>query len=249
MITIAFSNQKGGVGKTTGTINLTAALYRAGKRVLIGDLDPQGSATEYFISPMLPADLSQTMTNLLLDGAVISPIVLRQDGAIQLLPSNNKLKRVERELPDYKNHERTLKRMLKHYQADFDYCVLDCPPTTGELTTNALAAADWVIVPVETKLMGERTVKMILDEITEARESELNAQLKVWRILPTQYDARTLHHREILAALRDKHGEIIYQDAVTLKVDISELDPTQGDYWDKMAAHLIAETTILVEVR
>lgn len=245
MLTIAIANQKGGIGKTSTTVNLAAALARANRSVLVVDLDPQASLTEYFTDP---SNLDTTIYNMLIDNTNLQPIQLGEH--ISLLPANIDLAAAEIQLPAKRNQERTLVRHLKHHT--FDYCLIDCPPSLGVLTTNALTAAQLVIVPVATELMAERTVKLILHTIEDVKESELNPSLTVWRILPTMYDQRTAHHKEILEALRAKYRNLLYpepvrkttkyNDAVTNQSDVSDLDPKQGDYWDKLAATLINES-------
>lgn len=246
---IAIANRKGGVGKTSTTVNLAAALAREGLTVLMVDLDPQSSLTEYFVQP---SELSTTVYNLLVEGAELKPIVLGEH--ISLLPSNIDLAAAEVQLPTKRNQERTLARMLKRYS--YDYCLIDCPPSLGVLTTNALTAANLVIVPVTTELMAERTIKLILNTVEDVKESELNPSLKVWRILPTLHDTRLAHHKEILEALQTKYQSLVYaepvkhttkyKDAVTSQVDISELDRLQGEYWDRLAVRLIAESETLL---
>jgi chromosome partitioning protein len=246
---IAIANQKGGVGKTSTTVNLAAALAREGLTVLMADLDPQSSLTEYFVQP---SELKTTMYDLLLEGTELKPLVLGE--YINLLPSSIDLAAAEVQLPTKRNQERTLARMLKRYA--YDYCLIDCPPSLGVLTTNALTAANLVIVPVTTELMAERTIKLILNTIEDVKESELNPMLKVWRILPSLHDARLAHHKEILEALRAKYGSLLYsepvkhttkyKDAVTSQVDISELDRLQGEYWDRLATRLIAESETIL---
>jgi len=133
------------------------------------------------------------MYDLLLEGAELKPLALGE--YISLLPANIDLAAAEIQLPTKRNQERTLARMLKRYS--YDYILIDCPPSLGVLTTNALTAANLVIVPVTTELMAERTIKLILNTIQDVKESELNTTLKVWRILPSLHDIRLAHHKEI----------------------------------------------------
>jgi chromosome partitioning protein len=152
-------------------------------------------------------------------------------------------------LPSKRNQEHTLERFLRKYP-DHAYCLIDCPPSLGVLTANALTAAHLVIVPVSTELMAERAVKLILETIDDIRESELNPALHVWRIVPTMYDQRLAHHREILDALKVKYGATLfeavrattkYKDAVTSQTDVSDLDSKLGAFWDSLAEALIQE--------
>lgn len=250
MRTIAISNQKGGTGKTTTAVSLAAALTRAGKKVLLVDTDPQASLTEYFIPPARVETLGPLLYDALLHGATVAPHYLGD--LVALIPSDIDLAAAEIELPKKLNQERTLARWLRQFDAQFDFCLIDCPPSLGVLSTNALAAARWVIVPAACELMAERTLKLILNRVEEVRETEVNMTIQVWRILPTQFDGRLAHHREILEAIRAKHGDLVYpepvrattkyKDAVTEGTDISDLDAKHGDYWDQMAKTLIITT-------
>ena len=234
--------------KTSTAVNLAAALSRASKTVLLVDMDPQASLTEYFVNP---DELTVTIYNALKDGITVLPFHIGT--SISLIPATIDLAAAEIELPakhKYTHHQR-LTRVLRSYAAD--YCLIDCPPSLGELTVNALASAQYALIPVSTELMAERTVKLILQTIEEIREDELNAVLQVWRILPTLYDIRLAHHQEILEALRVKYGNLLYpdpvrattkyKDAVTIHADVSELDPRLGDYWNALADRLITETS------
>ncbi len=247
MRTISICNQKGGVGKTSLAVNLAAALARHEKRVLLVDMDPQGSLTEYFLNP---ASLEYTMYDALLYSFTVSPSILGE--YVHLLPAHIDLAKAEIMLPTKRNQERTLARFLKQYADRYDFALVDCPPSLGVMTVNALTAADYAIIPVTCELMAERTLKLIMETIDDVRESELNADLLVWRIVPTMFDQRLAHHREILEALRSKYARQLYpepvrattkyKDAVTSHTDVSELDPRLGRYWDEMACTLLSDT-------
>lgn len=250
MFILAIANQKGGTGKTSTTVNLAAALARARRRVLLVDFDPQASLTEYFVDP---ADVYESIYDALLDGRTLTPrlVPLASAGALHLLPATIDLAAAELQLPARRNAERALARVLKPFTEQYDECLIDCPPSLGVLTTNALTAADAVLVPVATELMAERTIKLILATIVDVRDSELNATLTAWRILPSLYDGRLAHHREVLAALQAKYGALVYpepvkattkyKDAVTSQVDVAALDAQIGAYWDRLATLLVSE--------
>jgi chromosome partitioning protein len=250
MITLAIANQKGGTAKTTTAVSLAAALSRVEKRVLLIDLDPQASLSEYYFKPSELADSNQTVYDALIENRQVQP---RSIGpGRDLLPATIDLAAADIRLSSRMNQQRILAKFLKPFAARYDYCLVDCSPSLGVLTVNALTAAQYALIPVETELLAERTVKLILGTLDEVKESELNPDLKVWRLLATLYDSRLAHHREILEALRRKYGDLLYQepmrattkykDAAIDRVDVSELDMMQGDYWDRLAITLLAET-------
>ena len=139
--------------------------------------------------------------------------------------------------------------MLSFYQADYDFCLIDCPPSLGILTINALASAHQVVIPVKTEISAERALKRIKNTIKDIQESDLNGGLTIWGILPTLYSITKAHHKEVLAALRFKYGAEVYEepsrdttkynDATVLKTDVSTLDKALGVFWDRLAATLV----------
>jgi chromosome partitioning protein len=244
---IAIANQKGGVGKTPTTVNVAFALARAGYKILLVDLDPQGSLSEYFLADQ--ADIQEvTVYNALSDLQRIDPLAITAH--IALLPAHDELAGAELELPSKVNSQKRLAKVLSFYQGAFDFCLLDCPPSLGILTINALASAHQVVIPVKTEISAERALKRIKNTIKDIQESDLNGTLAIWGILPTIYDSRKAHHKEVLQALHYKYGEEVYQepsrettkynDATVLKADVSTLDKALAAYWDTLAATLVA---------
>jgi chromosome partitioning protein len=243
---IAIANQKGGVGKTPTTVNLSFALARAGYKILLVDLDPQGSLSEYFLAD--EADIQEvTVYNALIDLGRIEPLPITKQ--ISLLPAHDELAGAELELPSKVNGQKRLAKVLSFYQSEYDFCVLDCPPSLGILTINALSSAHQVVIPVKTEISAERALKRIKSTIKDIQQSDLNGQLTIWGILPTIYDSRKAHHNEVLQALRYKYGEEVYKepskettkynDATVLKTDVSALDKALAGYWDTLAATII----------
>jgi chromosome partitioning protein len=241
---VAIANQKGGVGKTPTTVNLGFALARAGKNVLLVDLDPQGSLSEYFLTTEAETQ-ELTIYDALVNIKRISPITISD--RLALLPAHDGLAAAEIELPNKANAQKRLAKVLSFYEHDF--CLLDCPPSLGILTVNALAAAEQVLIPVKTELSAERTIKLIKRTIEDVQQSDLNTRLTIWAILPTLYDSRKAHHNEVLQAIKYKHGKQVYQepskettkynDALVLKADVGVLDKALGLYWDRLAGKLI----------
>ena len=218
---LAMCNQKGGVGKTTSTINLGAALAEAGRRVLLVDLDPQGALSVGLgVNPM---QLDRTVYNLLMEQAVTVDDVMLKTGVpgMDLLPSNIDLSAAEVQLVNEVAREQTLARVLEPVLDDYDIVLIDCQPSLGLLTVNALTAAHGVIIPLECEYFALRGVALLIQTIEKIRE-RLNPQLEVEGLLATMYDARTLHGREVLARVVDAFGDRVFHTVINRTVRFPE---------------------------
>lgn len=218
---IAMCNQKGGVGKTTTTINLGAALAETGRRVLLVDFDPQGSLSVGL--GVNPHTLELSIYNLLLNrGADINEVILNTvvDG-LDLLPSNIDLSAAEVQLVSEVAREQTLGRVLAKVQHDYDVILIDCAPSLGLLTVNALTCADWVLMPLELEFFALRGIALLTDTIEKVQE-RLNPDLKVLGILGTMYDSRTLHSREVLDRVVSAFGDVVFHTVIRRTIKFPE---------------------------
>jgi chromosome partitioning protein len=244
MQTLAIFNQKGGVGKTTTAVHLSFALARAGKMVLLVDLDPQASLTEYFGVNTYDGNL-ETTYELLTQRRNIKPV--RVSDNIDLMASHILLSKAEIELQTKINKEGILKKVLLNYP-QYDFCLIDCPPSLGVLPIIALTAAERVLIPVATELMPARTIKFTMDTIDEVITNS-NPGLKIWHIILTRHSSTKIDNRESKDIMLEAFGEYIYQDevkdtvkyrtAVKYRADIAVLDHEQGLFWDKLANNLV----------
>ena len=218
---IAMCNQKGGVGKTTTTINLGAALAEYGHRVLLVDFDPQGSLSVGL--GLNPHDMQRTIYNLLMQGDVTLDDVVVPSGVdgMDLLPSNIDLSAAEVQLVNEVAREQTLARALKPAVAAYDVILIDCQPSLGLLTVNALTAADGVIVPLECEYFALRGVALLKTTIDKVQE-RLNPDLVVDGVLGTMFDGRTLHGREVMERLVQAWGDAVFHTVVRRTVKFSD---------------------------
>jgi chromosome partitioning protein len=218
---IALCNQKGGVGKTTSTINLGAALAEVGRRVLLVDFDPQGALSVGL--GVAPHQLDRTAYNLLMErGVSIDDILLKTGVAgMDLLPSNIDLSAAEVQLVGEVAREQTLARAIAPVVEDYDFVLIDCQPSLGLLTVNALTAAHGVIIPLECEFFSLRGVALLIDTVEKVRE-RLNPQLKLDGILATMYDGRTLHGREVFARVVEAFGDDVFDTVISRTVRFPE---------------------------
>jgi chromosome partitioning protein len=213
----AVCNQKGGVGKTTTTINLGAALAEHGRRVLLVDFDPQGALSVGL--GIQPHELDATIYNLLMERNVSAHDVLIKtsvDG-MDLLPSNIDLSGAEVQLVHEVGREFVLGRVLQPVIDDYDVVMVDCQPSLGLLTVNALACADGVIVPLECEYFALRGVALLMETIDKV-SSRLSPKLAMDGVLATMYDSRTLHTREVLANVVEGFGDRVFHTVISRTV-------------------------------
>jgi chromosome partitioning protein len=218
---LAMCNQKGGVGKTTSTINLGAALAEYGRRVLLVDFDPQGALSVGL--GVHPHQLDQTIYNVLMERAITVNDVVMQTSVegMDLLPSNIDLSAAEVQLVAEVGREQALGRVLYPAMKEYDYVLVDCQPSLGLLTVNALAAADSVIIPLECEFFSLRGVALLIDTIEKVRE-RLNPKLEIGGILATMFDPRTLHSREVMARVVEAFGDIVFDSVINRTVRFPE---------------------------
>ena len=218
---VALCNQKGGVGKTTTTINLGAALADYGRRVLLVDFDPQGALSDGL---GIRADkLEMSVYNLVMEPGVEATDLLIDTPVpgMDLLPSNIDLSAAELQLVSEVAREHALSRALKPLLPDYDIVLIDCQPSLGMLTINALTAAHGVIIPVECEYFALRGVALLMDTI-EKVQHRINPDLEIEGVLATRYDARTVHGREILERLVEGFGEKLFHTVVGRTVRFPE---------------------------
>jgi chromosome partitioning protein len=218
---LAMCNQKGGVGKTTSTINLGAALAEYGRRVLLVDFDPQGALSVGL--GVQPHELDTTIYNLIMERSVTIDDVIRPTTVegLDLLPSNIDLSAAEVQLVTEVGREQTLGRTLAPALEDYDYVLVDCQPSLGLLTVNALACADGVLIPLECEYFALRGVALLMDTIEKVQD-RLNPKLEITGILATMYDPRTLHTREVMARVVEAFGELVFDTVINRTVRFPE---------------------------
>jgi chromosome partitioning protein len=214
---IAMVNQKGGVGKTTSTVSLGAALAGYGRKVLLVDFDPQGALSVALGLNPNASDLS--IYNLLTDSEchVGDVITSTKVEGLDLIPSNIDLSAAEVQLVSEVGREYALQRALAPVIGDYDFVLIDCQPSLGLLTLNALTASNEVIIPMATEYFALRGVALLKDTIDKVT-SRLNPQLKIIGVLPTMHDPRTLHSREVLESVTGAFGDTVFTTTINRTV-------------------------------
>lgn len=261
MRTIAIINQKGGCGKTTTAINLSACLARLGHKTLLIDMDPQGHCA---IGLAVPEEqVERSIYDVLIeesDGkpARMSEVVWQIASDFDLAPSNLRLAAFEQVFAGREGRERRLQKAVEQVRGSYEWCIIDCPPSVGLITFNALVAADEVIVPVETGFFSLHGLSKMLETIEELKESAGKDMLV--RVLPTLYDTRTKLAREVLSELRGKFREMLTESTINFNTKlkeaasfgqpITEYDPGSRGYKDfvNLARELMGHRPIETEM-
>jgi chromosome partitioning protein len=219
---IAFANQKGGVAKTTTTLNLGVALHELGHRVLVVDLDPQGNLT--MSQGMNPDAIERSMFDVLVHRVPISDVIHTVE--VDVAVASIDLAGAELSLSAMIGRERALEKALVEVRDRYDFVLIDTPPSLGLLTINAFVAADGVIVPVQCEYLSLRGLVQLENTLAMVREN-LNPNVHVEGIVPTMYDGRTLHAREAIEILEEHFGDLVYSTRIKKTVRYAEA-PVKG---------------------
>jgi chromosome partitioning protein len=219
---IAFANQKGGVAKTTSTLNLAVAFAEQGHKVLTIDLDPQGNLT--MSQGLNPDEIERSMYDVLVHRLPIENVI--HNGEVDLAVSSIDLAGAELALSGMIGRERALEKALVSVRAAYDFVLVDTPPSLGLLTINALVAASGVIVPVQCEYLSLRGLVQLENTLSMIREN-LNPAVGIQGILPTMYDSRTLHSREAVEILQENFGDLVFKTRIRKTVRYAEA-PVKG---------------------
>ena len=218
-------NQKGGVGKTTTSVNLSAALSLNNKKVLLIDMDPQGNAT--MASGINKYDLDYSLADILLDSSKSAEdIICKAEEGFDLMPSNQALTFAEVKLLDVKNRELVLKKIIGKIQDDYDFIIIDCPPSLNILTVNALAVSHSVIIPTQCEYYALEGLTALLETIDKIKIS-VNESLKIGGILRTMYDPRNNLAQDVSEELENHFGKDVLKTVIPRNVSLAEA-PSHG---------------------
>ncbi|MGI9299070.1 MAG: ParA family protein [Luminiphilus sp.] len=223
---IAVANQKGGVGKTTSSVNLAASLAQIGQRVLLVDMDPQGNAT--MSSGIEKNKLERSVLDVLLDEAALSEcLITSPSGGYGVLPANGDLTAAEVELIDVDGKELRLKSGLSQATALFDYVLVDCPPSLNMLTVNAMVACDSILITMQCEYFALEGLSALLSTVRRINET-VNADLEIEGILRTMYDPRNSLTTEVSEQLFSHFGSLVYRTVIPRNVRLAEA-PSHGE--------------------
>ncbi|HWC14529.1 MAG TPA: ParA family protein [Actinomycetota bacterium] len=214
---LAFANQKGGVAKTTTTLSIGAALSERGRSVLAVDMDPQGALT--YSTGVDPDTLDETVNDVLIRRLPVQKVVL--SGEVDLIPANIDLAGAEAVLLAKTGREYALQRALREVLPIYDYILIDCPPSLGILTINALTAAHAVVIPLQSEALSHRGVGQLIETLQDIRHFT-NPDLEVVGVIPTMYDGRSRHAREVLEDVGNRYDVRVLRPAVRRSIRFAE---------------------------
>jgi chromosome partitioning protein len=220
---VAFANQKGGVAKTTSTLNLGVAFAEQGHRVLLVDLDPQGNLT--MSQGLNPDEIDRSMFDVLVHRVPVEDVIERRE--VDVAVSSIDLAGAELALSSMIGRERALEKALAPIKERYDFILVDTPPSLGLLTINAFVAADGVIVPVQTEYLSLRGLVQLENTLSMVREN-LNPRVEIIGILATMFDKRLLHSREAVDILKENFGDLVYETKIRKTVRYAEA-PVKGE--------------------
>lgn len=216
---IAVANQKGGVAKTTTVASLGSALAELGQRVLLVDLDPQACLT--FSLGIDPEDLDLSIHHVLTKGVPVTEVMATTEDGVDLLPATIELARAEADLLTRTGREYVIRSAIEELDGDYDWVLLDCPPSLGVLTVAALTAATGVIIPLQCETLSHRGVGQLLDTVHDVRRFT-NRELEVWGVLPTLYDGRTTHARTVLETISETYDLAVIEPPIPKSIRFAE---------------------------
>ncbi len=217
---IAFANQKGGVGKTTSAVNIAASLGVLGYKVLLIDLDPQGNATSGV--GVMKKSLKMTTLDLLTTDATVEQVALktRYDN-LSVIPTHTTLARAEYELGEKEEGEYVLKKKLEEARATYDYIIIDCPPSLGMMTVNALSASDGVVIPMQCEFFALEGLSQLMFTISRIKQ-HYNKALNVTGILITMYNSRLILSMQVINELKKHYADKLFETTISRNVKVSE---------------------------